>query len=210
MWWFSWHWICYRNGLIFSKTFHFLISVALRANTMLNMRESGEGPSKNSLAPNFQDCPSPRSRSRLAWLDVVTALCSTYLSPTCSQEAKLWESWRAQEQEVTAAESAAQTQHMSQSPGHQSGPPGPLVSPQRQHGQPGWAHTALPWLLWSVARVWSQYGYVKEGSGLHREWRGGVQGGGSDNGAFSSAKGFSNFWSPGMMHRGEYLSHNPH
>lgn len=54
-------------------------------------------------------------------------------------------------QEVQAG--PAKKVYMSQCPGHQSGLAEPRLCPQRQRCQPGWAHTALSELLWSVAFV---------------------------------------------------------
>lgn len=75
-------------------------------------------------------------------------------------------------QEVQAG--PAKKVHMSQCPGHQSGPAEPRFCPQRQRCQPGWAHTALSELLWSGSllhmfpkfvmrlRSLSQPGYINE------------------------------------------------
>lgn len=84
-------------------------------------------------------------------------------------------------QEVQAG--PAKKVYMSQCPGHQSGPAEPRFGPQRQRCQPGWAHTALSELLWSVAfvahvpkvRSLSQPGYINE----MREGKEGIRGEGN-------------------------------
>lgn len=88
-------------------------------------------------------------------------------------------------QEVQAG--PAKKVYMSQCPGHQPGPAEPRFCPQRQRCQPGWAHPALPELLWSVSLLHmfpnfavrlpslSQPGYINE----MREGKEGIRGEGN-------------------------------
>lgn len=81
-------------------------------------------------------------------------------------------------QEVQAG--PAKKVYMSQCSGHQSGPAEPQFCSQHQRCQPGWAHTALSKLLWSVSLLHmfpkyvmclyslSQPGYINEGWGRER------------------------------------------